>query len=122
MIIHVEINPRPILVKKKNMAILVLLLIWLLAVVRLPHALGDLHVSEDGGERRFLGRAGIDAKADFVGSGIHMADAHLAELGAIGRAFDAIVVLTAREAIPHGFDIGRNGGRCPVGITIVSCH
>ena len=55
MIIHVEINPRHILVKKKNMAILVLLLIWLLTVVRLPHALGDLHVSEDGGERRFLG-------------------------------------------------------------------
>ena len=54
-----------------------LYLIWLLAVVSLPCAIGYLHVCEDCGEGRFLGRAGIDAEADFIGSGIHVTDAHL---------------------------------------------
>ncbi len=88
----------------------------------LPGAFGNLHVGEDGGERRLLGRAGIDSEADQVSTFIDVADAHLAEIQTIGRAFDAVVVIAAREAIPHRLDIGRNGSRGPVGITLVGDH
>ena len=54
--------------------------IRLLAVVSLPCAFGYLQVCEDGGEGGFLGRAGIDAELNFLGCGIHVAYAHLAEV------------------------------------------
>ena len=88
----------------------------------LPGAFGNLHVGEDGGERRLLGRAGIDSEADHVGSFINVANAHLAEIHSILRAFDAVVVIAAREAVPHGLDIGGNSGGCPVGIALVCNH
>lgn len=74
---------------------MLLFLIWLLSVVSLPGALRNLHVGEDGREGRLLRRAGIDAEADLIGSGIHVADAHLTERHAIRGAFDAVVILAA---------------------------
>ena len=93
--------------------------IRLLTVVRLPHALGNLHVGEDGGERRLLGGARIDAEADLLGCCRHVADAHLTEVHAIGGALDAVVVLAAGETVPHGLHIGGDGRRRPVGIAVV---
>lgn len=60
--------------------------------MRLPHALGDFHISEDSCERRVFWRTGIDAETDVVGTSIHVADTHLGESDAIGRALDAVVV------------------------------
>ena len=96
-----------------------LLLVRLLAVVGLPHALGDLHVREPGGEGRLLRGAGIDAERNLVSAGIHVADTHLAEVDAVAGALDAIVVIPAGEAVPHGLDVSRDGRSRPVGIAVV---
>ena len=85
----------------------------------LPHALGDLHVGKDRRKGGFFRGAGVDAEADDVGPRIHVADAHLAEVDPVGRALDAVVVGPSGEAVPHRFDIGRNGRRGPVGIAVV---
>lgn len=50
---------------------------------------------------------------------MHVADAHLGEVFAIKRAFDAIVVFTPGKAIPHGFYPGVDGCCGPVGITAI---
>ena len=55
--------------------------IGLLAVVGLPHALGNFHVGEDRRERRLFRRAGVDAEGNLVTGRIHVADAQ-------GRAKD----------------------------------
>ena len=83
-----------------------------------PLALGNLHVRENGREGGFFRGTGVYAEAD-GGPRIHMADAHLAEMGPVGGALDAVVVGPSGEAVPHRFDIGRNGRRGPVGITVV---
>ena len=48
-----------------------------------------------------------------------MAYAHLAEVLSVCRTFDAVVVGSAREAVPHCLDICRDGGGSPVGIAVV---
>ena len=84
-----------------------------------PHTLGNLHVREYSREGGFFRGAGVDAEADGIGTRIHVADAHLAEVDTVGGALDAVVVGPSGEAVPHGFDVGRNGRRGPVGITVV---
>ena len=51
-----------------------------------------------------------------------MADTHLAEVAAITGTFDAIVVGTAGETVPHRFYVGRDSGCRPVGIAVVRDH
>ena len=96
-----------------------ILSIRLLAVVGLPHAIGDLHVGEDSSERGLFRRAGVDAEGYLIGTGKHVADAHLAEVCPVGGAFDAVVVGPAGEAVPHGLDIGGDGRSGPVGPAVV---
>lgn len=50
---------------------------------------------------------------------MHVADAHLGEVFAIQRTFDAIVVFTPGKAIPHGFYPGVDGCCGPVGIAAI---
>lgn len=85
----------------------------------LPHALGYLHVREHCRKRELFRRAGIDAEADFVRSGVHMADTHLAEVDTVVGAFDAVVICPAGETIPHYLYIGRNGRCSPVRVAVV---
>ena len=88
----------------------------------LPGALRNLHIRKHGRKRGFLRGAGVDAEADLVDGGVHMADAHLAEVDSIGGALDAKVVLPAGKAVPHRLYIGRYGRSGPVGITVVGGH
>lgn len=97
-------------------------LVWLLAVMCLPHTFRNLHVGKDCGEGRFFGRAGIDSEADFLAASLHVADAHLTEIGSVGGTFDAIVIFSARESVPHGLDIGGDGRCGPVGIAAIGGH
>ena len=57
-----------------------------------PHTFSDLHIREYGCEGRFFRGAGVYAETDLVGGGIHVADAHLAEIHAVAGALDAVVV------------------------------
>ena len=88
----------------------------------LPHTFRNFHVGKDCGEGRFFGRAGIDSEADFLAASLHVADAHLAEIGPVGGTFYAIVIFSAREAVPHGLDICGNGRCGPVGIAAIGGH
>ena len=51
-----------------------------------------------------------------------MADAHLGENHAVGRALHAVIVLPAAEAIPHVFHLRRDRRGGPVGIAVVGDH
>ena len=51
-----------------------------------------------------------------------MAHAHLAEVHAVGGAFDAEVILPAGEAVPHGLHLGRYRRCGPVGVAVVCGH
>ena len=88
----------------------------------LPGALRNLHIRKHGRKRGFLRGAGVDAEADLVGGGVHMADAHLAEVDSIGGALDAKVVLPAGETVPHGLYLGRDCSGGPIRIAIVGGH
>ena len=70
------------------------LLVRLLAIVGFPCTLSYLHVGELCRERRLLWRAGIYAKTDFVGTRIHVTDAHLTECHTVSRTLDAVIIFT----------------------------
>ena len=53
---------------------------------------------------------------------IHVANPHLRKMYAIVGILNAVVVDSAREAIPHRFDLCRNSRGCPIGIAIVGNH
>ena len=53
---------------------------------------------------------------------MHVAYSHLREAYSVLRALDAIVVLSAREPIPYRSDLGGNGRRGPIRITVVGHH
>ena len=89
-------------------------LIRLLAIVGLPHTFCDLHVRKNSREGRFLRRTSVYSETDLVSSAVHVADAHLAEINPVSGAFNAKVIFAAREAVPHGFHIGRYGGGSPI--------
>ena len=61
----------------------------------LPGALGNLHIREHCREGGFFRRAGINAEADLVCCGIHVADAHLAEVESIVGTLNTEVILPA---------------------------
>jgi len=96
-----------------------LFFIRLLSVVRKPSALGHGHVCERRLEGGILRAAGVYAEADRAFAVGHMTHAHLLENLAVFGAFDAVVVLAAAEAIPHGLDVRRDFGGRPVGIAVV---
>lgn len=99
-----------------------LLFVGLLAIVGRPFAVGDLHAGEDSRERRILGTACIDAKADIACSLVEMAHAHLSENDAIVAAFNAEIVAASAQAIPHRLHGSRNLGSGPVGISMIGHH
>ena len=80
---------------------LLLNIIGLLSVVSEPFTVGELHIGKGGFEGGILRAAGIDAKADRFATAPHMADPHLLEFDTVHRAFDAIIILSAAESIPH---------------------
>ena len=86
-----------------------------------PFALRETQVRKGCLKRGILRGAGIDAEADLLSSLPHVADAHLLEVDAVIRAFDAVVGFPAAEAVPHGFDGRGNVRSGPVGIAVV-CH
>ena len=94
----------------------------LLSVVWEPFAFGQLHIGKGCPERRILGAASIDAKANASAALPHMAHTHLLENNTVLRAFDQIIVLAAAESIPHGPDARIDLGGCPVGIAVVGYH
>ena len=103
-------------------AIFFLYFVRLLAVMGQPFAFGQRHVGKDWLEGGLLGRAGIDAEADLTATLPHMADPHLREIFAVGGTLNAVIVLPAAEAIPHGLDGGIDGGGGPVGVAVVGHH
>ena len=97
-------------------------LIRLLPIVSFPSAFSQFHVGKDRLERGVFRRAGIYAKLNLTATLMHVTYAHLREVFSVLRALYAIVVLTAREAIPHRLHVGGNGGGCPVGVAVVGDH
>ena len=90
-----------------------------LAVVRFPGAFRHLKIGEHGRETGIFRAAGINTEADRAGTFPYMADTHLGEVFTVLGTFDALVVFTAAEAVPHDFDVSRDGGGCPVGIAVI---
>ena len=96
-------------------------LIRLLTIMRKPFAFSDFHFCKCRLKRRIFRTAGIDTKLNLANCIPHMADSHLFKTNSIFRTFNAIVILTSAEAIPHGFNICADFCRCPVRISSV-CH
>ena len=92
---------------------------WSLTVVRRPSAFGKFHVGEYCPERGIFRTAGIDAETDFIPGVKEMTDAHLMEDVPIFRAFDAEVVFSAAQTVPHGLYGCGNFGGGPVGISSI---
>ena len=84
-----------------------------------PLTCSKRQVRKNSFEGGILWRAGINAELDFVMPPIHMANAHLVKMDAIFRAFNTVIIFTAAEAVPHGFDRGRNGRSCPIRISAI---
>ena len=97
-------------------------LIRLLPIVSFPSAFSQFHVGKDRLERGVFRRAGIYAKLNLTASLMHVTYAHLREVFSVLRALNAIVILSARESVPHCLHIGRNGSGSPIGISIVGNH
>ena len=90
--------------------------------MRFPGAFRDLHVGKHRCKAGILRAAGVDAEANPPAAFPHMANPHLAEMFAILRAFDAVIIFSAAQSIPHGLHIrGDRRGR-PVGIAVVGDH
>ena len=51
-----------------------------------------------------------------------MTYAHLGKMYAVGGAFNAVIILSAAQPVPHGFDGGIDFGGCPIGIAVVGNH
>lgn len=94
-------------------------LVRLLTVVSFPCAFCQFHICEHRLERGLFRRARIDTKLYLAATVVHVAYPHLAKMLTVARAFYAIVILSARETVPHGLDSGVNGRRCPIGIAVV---
>ena len=103
----------------KTVSVCCSLFIRLLPIVSLPRTFSNLHIGEEGGKGGFFGGACVNAEGYLVGCCRQVADAHLTEVDAVGGTFDAVVVLAPRETVPHGLDVGWDGGGSPVGITLV---
>ena len=58
--------------------------------------------------------AGIDSETDPAGAFPHMADTHLRKMLTVLRAFDAIIILSSAETIPHSFYISWYSSRGPI--------
>ena len=87
-----------------------------------PLTFRQAHIRKGCLEGRILRTAGIDAKADGSTALVHMTNAHLAEPHTVLRTFDAVIILPAAEAVPHGLDGGVDGGGGPVGIAQIRCN
>ena len=96
-----------------------LLFVRLLTVMCEPFAFCYFHISEGCFEGWIFRAASIDTEGDFTTTLIKMTDSHLREFFAVGWALDAIVILTAAQAIPHLFDVGGDFCSCPIGVAIV---
>src|SRR5699024_7632366 len=94
----------------------------LLAVVGLPLAEYQLEFAEQGGDTAILRRTGIDAEADAPAALQQVADAHLGKVLPVPGTLDAVVVLPAAQAVPHGLDRRVNGRGGPVGVAMVGHH
>ena len=93
--------------------------IWSLTVVCRPPAFGKLHVGEYCPERGIFRAAGIDAETNFILCVKEMADAHLMKDTPVFRTFDAEVVFSAAQTVPHGLYSCGNFGGGPVGISSI---
>lgn len=93
--------------------------VWSLTVVRRPPAFGKFHVGEYCAERGIFRAAGIDAETNFILGVKEMTDAHLMKDIPIFRAFDAEVVFSAAQTVPHGLYGCGNFGGGPVGISSI---
>ena len=96
--------------------------IRLLTVMRFPCAFCHLHIRKYSFKARLFRAAGIHTESDFSSAFPQMTDTHLAEALSVIRAFDAVIILSAAETIPHRFDACRDGGRCPVGVSVIGHH
>ena len=76
-----------------------------------PGALRNLHICKYGFETGFFRTACIDAEPNLSGAFPHMADTHLGKVFTILGAFNAVVIFSAAEPIPHCLHICRNS-RC----------
>jgi len=94
----------------------------LLTIVGEPLAFAFYHIRKDCLEGGILRAAGVDPELDFCNSLMHVADAHLPEPNAVFGAFDAEIVFTAAEAVPHGLDICTDLCSGPVRVTHVCDH
>ena len=88
----------------------------------LPCTFGYLHIRKQRSKRRVLRRTSIDTETYLSISGAHVAYTHLAEMYAVRRTLDAIIVLPPREAVPHRFYVRRDSRCCPVRIAAVGDH
>ena len=90
--------------------------------MRRPLTFGQLHVCEYGTEGRIFRAAGIDSETDFSIRIEEVAATHLVENVSVLRVFQTKIILSAAQAKPHGFFIGRNFHSRPVGISVIRCY
>ena len=95
------------------------LIVRRLTIVCFPCTFPELHIRENCCKGRVFRRTSIDAKSHSARTFVDMADAHLMPLLPILGAFHTIVVFTTRETIPHHFLTSRDGGCCPIAITMI---
>ena len=84
--------------------------------MRLPLALGELHIGKNSLKGGILGAACVYAKGDLVTYIPHMANAYLRKAYAVGRAFNAEIILSAAKAVPHTPYGRRDLAGCPIGM------
>lgn len=89
--------------------------------MREPFTCGNFHIGKGRFKGGILRTAGINAEGYGSTAIAHMAHTHLLKCDAIAGAFNAIIVLTAAESIPHRFYTCADFCRSPIGITVV-CH
>lgn len=75
--------------------------IRLLSIMREPFTCGYFHIGEGRFKGGILGTAGINAEGYGSTAIAHMAHTHLLKCDAIAGTFNAIIVLTTAESIPH---------------------
>ncbi len=84
-----------------------------------PGARRNFHICKYGLETGFFRTARIDAEPNLSGAFPHMADTHLGKVFTILGAFNAVVIFSAAEPIPHCLHIRRNSRCSPVGIAVI---